>query len=554
MKLRFIITLGLSFAQYNFLFANTYIEDKRTSIFFQTDTPGDTTKKAPANWFNLDRSEDKIQGVSTERAYEEILKNKPSKTVVVGVIDTGVDIGHEDLQGHIWTNPDEKAGNSVDDDRNGYVDDVHGWNFIGGKDGRNVEYDTYELTREYARLKPKFADSSKKIRKKDKAEYEYYLRIKENYEKKVSELKEQYEEFKKIKEAYTVVSSILKNYLKKDTITTSDLQTISSQDKMLKDATNFMQYALENDIESYLKEGGDYFTEALEYGCNLEFDPRNIVGDNYNDITEKYYGNNDVTGPDARHGTHVAGIIAADRNNTLGIKGVVDNVEIMAIRAIPNGDERDKDIANAIYYAVDNGAQIINMSFGKSYSPHKEAVDAAIQYALSKGVLLIHAAGNDSKNTDVENNFPNKQFSNKNIEVSNWIEVGASSWGGVTNFVGTFTNYGKKTVDVFAPGVDVYSTTPKQGYENLSGTSMAAPVTAGVAALLMSYYPNLSADQIKNIIIKSTVKFEDLDVNKPGSSKQGKPETVKFDELSVTGGIVNAYEAVKMAEAISNEK
>ncbi|QHT70202.1 S8 family serine peptidase [Rhodocytophaga rosea] len=554
MKLKFIIILGVSIIPYNFLFANIYSESKHTNIHYQSDTPSDTTKKAPANWFNLDRSEDKIQGVSTEKAYEEILKNKPSKTVIVGVIDSGVDVEHEDLQGHVWMNPDEKAGNGVDDDRNGYVDDIHGWNFIGGKDGRNVEYDTYELTREYARLKPKYSDASKKIRKKDKANYEYYLKIQSIYESKVTELKEQYDEFKKIKEAYTAVSSILKNHLKKDTITVDDLQTISAQDKMLQDARNFMQYALENDIESYLKEGGDYFTEALEYGYNLEFDPRNIVGDNYNDINEKYYGNNDVTGPDARHGTHVAGIIAANRNNTLGIKGVADNVQIMAIRAVPNGDERDKDIANAIYYAVDNGAQVINMSFGKSYSPHKEAVDAAIQYALSKGVLLIHAAGNDAKNTDIESNFPNKKFSNKNVEASNWIEVGASSWGGPTNFVGTFTNYGKKSVDVFAPGVDVYSTTPKQGYENLSGTSMAAPVTAGVAALLMSYYPNLSADQIRNIIIKSTVKFEDLSVNKPGSSKQGKPENVKFNDLSVTGGIVNAYEAIKMAEAITNEK
>jgi subtilisin family serine protease len=252
-----------------------------------------------------------------------------------------------------------------------------------------------------------------------------------------------------------------------------------------------------------------------------------------------------VNGPDSRHGTHVAGIIAANRNNTLGMQGIADNVEIMAIRAVPDGDERDKDIANAIYYAVDNGAQVINMSFGKSYSPQKEAVDQAVKYAESKGVLLVHAAGNSSEDIDEMPNFPSRNFADSRKEAENWIEVGASSWKSEEQFVAEFSNYGKKTVDVFAPGVDVYSTTPGQKYENLSGTSMASPVTAGVAALILSYYPALKAEQVKEIILDSTVKLGDLKVSLPGEEDR----LVSFDMLSRTGGVVNAYEAVKLAES-----
>jgi cell wall-associated protease len=267
------------------------------------------------------------------------------------------------------------------------------------------------------------------------------------------------------------------------------------------------------------------------------------VGDNYSNLFEKGYGNNDVKGPDPLHGTHVAGIIAADRKNSVGIKGIADNVKIMVLRAVPNGDERDKDIANAIIYAVDNGAKIINMSFGKSFSPEKEVVDKAVKYAEQKGVLLIHAAGNDGDDIDVEKNFPTKKYLNGK-EAKNWIEVGASAWGRNENFVGGFSNYGKKSVSLFAPGVQIYSTTPGNTYKNEDGTSMASPSTAGVAALLMSYFPDLSILQVKDILLKSTRKFDNLKVQKPGSK-----DIVPFSELSSSGGLVNAYEAVKMAQA-----
>jgi subtilisin family serine protease len=549
MKLNKYILLGALTLQ-----TQVFLAEKANAAFTvsyqQATPPNDSTKKAPQDWFHLDKSGNNIRGVSTRKAYE-LLQNKPARTIVVGVIDSGVDIEHEDLKSVIWTNEKETPGNGMDDDKNGYVDDVHGWNFIGGKDGSHVNQDTYELTREYVRLKKKF-DGMKKIRKKDKADHKYFQDIKKVYEQKVAELKDQYSDFKQFAEVYKIANSIIKNQLGKDSLTLEDLQNLNATDEMTKQSKAVLSYALENNInESYLSEAEEYFDKGLNYGYNLEFDPRHIVGDNYQNLDEKGYGNNDVKGPDASHGTHVSGIIAADRRNNLGIMGIADNVKIMPIRAVPNGDERDKDIANAIYYAVDNGAQIINMSFGKAYSPNKEAVDKAVKYAESKGVLLIHAAGNDGENLDKEQNFPTKKLQGSKEVAKNWLEIGASSWGDNTNFVGNFSNYGKTSVDLFAPGVDIYSTIPDSKYKNMNGTSMAAPVTTGVTALLMSYFPELTADQVKDIIVKSVVKYPDASVNKPGGKKE---ESISFNELSLTGGIVNALEAVKMAQQIVTQK
>ena len=502
----------------------------------------DSTDKAPENWFNLDALTNNIQGVSTEKTYE-ILKDKPAKKVIVAVVDSGVDPEHEDLKGKLWTNKDEKAGNGVDDDNNGYIDDVHGWNFIGGADGSNVSNDTYELTREYARLQKKYGNTVPESLPKE--EKEYYETIKRNYEAKVAEMQQERAAFEYFADSYRRSNQLLTAYLGVEELTADSLAKVNSPDEVVMMAKGFLEYAMEKGFdEEGLKEAEEYFSSALDYGYNTEFDSRTIVGDHYNDLSERYYGNADVKGPDARHGTHVAGIIAANRHNNLGIKGIADQVEIMIIRAVPDGDERDKDIANAIYYAVDNGAKIINMSFGKSYSPQKEAVDAAVQYAEEKGVLIIHAAGNSGEDIDRNDNFPNRSFANSKKTAGNWIEVGASSWKSEGDFVAGFSNYGKRSVDVFAPGVDLYSTTPEQTYESLSGTSMAAPVVSGVAALLMSYYPELEVTQVKDIILKSAVKLNKLKVNSPG----GGDKQVKFSSLSRTGGVVNALEAVKLAE------
>ncbi len=508
-----------------------------------TDSKADSAQTAPANWFNLDATQYPVQGISTKKAYQ-FLADKKSNKVVVAVIDSGVDIEHEDLQGQIWVNEDEIPQNGKDDDQNGYVDDVHGWNFIGAADGTHVNHDTYEITREYVRLKEKYDGLSlDDIPKKEK---EYYTHIMDDFDKKRSEMEQQYSGFQFFAKSYKRSSKLLEAYFDVDEVTAELLAEIETEDETVLTSVSIMEYALSMGFnKDQFQEYEDYYESALEYGYNLDFDPRLIVGDNYDDINERYYGNNDVNGPDSRHGTHVAGIIAANRNNTLGMQGVAENVEIMAIRAVPNGDERDKDIANAIYYAVENGAHVINMSFGKSYSPQKEAVDKAVKYAESKGVLLVHAAGNSSENIDEMPNFPSKKFINSRKEANNWIEVGASSWKSETEFVAEFSNYGKKTVDVFAPGVDLYSTTPDQQYENLSGTSMASPVTAGVAALIMSYYPELEAEQVKEIILESTVKLGEMKVSLPGEEDK----LVSFGSLSRTGGVINAYEAIKLAES-----
>ena len=508
-----------------------------------------TKKKAPKNWFNLDLKESKIPGVSTEKSYKLLLKGKKSSTVIVAVIDSGVDVEHEDLKGKIWINPKEIAGNGKDDDGNGYIDDINGWSFLGSPDGKNVNEDTMELTRYYKKLHEKFGETDKdNVPADQKEEYELYLDISKKFKTKQTEASMQYANFSAFHDSYTKAVRLLSAYLDLENkeVTQEKVNEIESEDKVIAQAVGVMNFAFLNDLdEEKFKEADNYFGSQAKYGYNLEFDPRSIVGDNYEDLTERFYGNSDVEGPDAGHGTHVAGIIGANRNNDLGIAGIAENVQIMSIRTVPNGDERDKDVANAIRYAVDNGARIVNMSFGKGFSPEKSVVDEAVKYAESKGVLLVHAAGNDGKNIDEEPNFPTKFLEDRKKPASNWLEVGASSWKYDEELPANFSNYGKMEVDVFAPGVDINSTTPDDKYASQSGTSMAAPVTSGVAALLLSYYPHLTARQLKEIIVKSAVRPKKMKVNKPGGEAK-----VDFSELSDTGGMVNAYEALKMARKI----
>src|SRR5690606_1415307 len=366
-------------------------------------------------WFLLDPEMDRVQRVSVERAYQ-LLAGKPSRTVVVEVMDSGVDIVHEDLKDVIWVNEDENPGNGVDDDKNGYVDDVHGWNFIG-----DVHADTYELTREYARLREKYETAEpRKIRRKDKSEYEYWLVIKDRFERYKAKSENDYKTCQQQLDSYTAFHKnlkrsidLLQNTYGLEEITPAMVDTLKSDNKDIELAAYFIKVIFQNtspdvtldevleEFEYVIEHNGEvceHYRTAVEIGYNPDFDSRQIVGDNYDDPDERYYGNNDVKGPDPSHGTSVAGVIAAKRNNGIGIDGIADNVRIMPIRVVPNGDERDKDIANGIYYAVDNGAHIINMSFGKGYSPHKEVVDRAVRYAESKGVLLIHSAGNDKDN------------------------------------------------------------------------------------------------------------------------------------------------------------
>jgi subtilisin family serine protease len=527
------------------------------------ENPEVDSLQMPKDWFNLDPQENGVMGTSADKAYELLLKGKsPKTTVVVAVIDSGVDIEHEDLEGKIWVNEDEIPENGKDDDGNGYIDDVNGWNFIGGKDGTHVGADTYELTREYARLEPIYGGVEEdQIKKKQEKEYKYWLTIKSKFEETKKEAEMNYEYTSTLQENLTEVAEIIKSALGKENFTAEDLEGLGQEDEKVKKA-GFMLAQLFNNIgqegtgiNEVLEElsgAVKHYKNQIEFAYNPDFDPRHIVGDDPNNYKEKIYGNNNVKGPDSSHGTHVSGIIAADRNNSLGIRGITEHALIMPIRAVPDGDERDKDVANAIYYAVDNGADIINMSFGKSYSPGKKYVDKAVRYAKRKGVIMIHAAGNSGEEVTATNNFPNKWLKKRNKlfgkdrVASNWIEVGASSWQGDENLPGSFSNYSGKLVDLFAPGVEVYSTIPGNEYQSNSGTSMAAPVVSGVTALIMAYYPKLKPSEIREILRNSVYNQSEQKVIMPG-----KDEEVAFGSLSITGGLVNAYQALELAESLS---
>jgi cell wall-associated protease len=512
--------------------------------------------KRPDNWFNLDPTKDNVNGVSTERTYEELLKGKTSTTIIVGVLDSGVDYKHEDLKDVMWTNPGEIPGNGIDDDKNGYIDDIHGWNFMGNKDGRNVEKDNLELTRVYKGLKAKYDGKTEAdLKTKDeKKEFKYYLAVKADYDKERGDAEAQVNQVKFIKTALDGLVANIKKQKGVDKVTEEDIKTFDAKEKADKQAQMIAKSVMASgtsfeDLMDQLKEAEEQLDVSARY--SLDTDTRSIVGDNYNDVNEKYYGNSDCKGPGPFHGTHVAGIIAASRKNGIGIDGIADNVRIMSVRCVPDGDERDKDVANAIRYAVDNGAKIINMSFGKKYSPNKKAVDDAVKYAESKGVLLIHAAGNDGENIEEVVHYPCKKFEGSKKEAVNFMDIGALSWKPNDKIAAPFSNYGKKTVDLFAPGVDIHSTVPEGKYKDASGTSMACPVVAGVAAVLKSYFPELTPKQIKTILRKSAITTDkNKKVIKPGT----KDELVEFGELSNTGGFISLYEAVKMAQGMVKVK
>lgn len=504
---------------------------------------------APKNWFNLSYKDNGTRGVGTEKTYKDLLAGKTADTIIVAVIDGGVDYAHEDLKNVMWHNSGEIPANKIDDDKNGYVDDIYGWNFIGGASGENVEHDNLELTREYRRMKKKFKGKTREdLPSGDTAEFSRYLRVQKDYNAKYDETKTTLDNISNFRKTNNGLKDEIKAKTRKDTVTYEDWVSHNPSEQYKKFHVLLKTLVVKNpadwtSLNAELEEGVKVYQSMLDYHLNVDYDPRSIVGDDYENQEEKYYGNADIKGPDAFHGTHVAGIIAAQRGNNIGIDGVSNAVKIMGIRVVPDGDERDKDVANGIIYAVDNGAKVINMSFGKSYGYNKAIVDKAVKYAESKGVLLVHAAGNDNKNNDITDNFPNARYLDGGV-ATNWIEVGALNWKTGKSSLAPFSNYGKKYVDVFAPGVDINSCKPENGYADASGTSMASPVTAGVCAVLRAYYPNLTPADVKRIVETSSDKsLAKKKVIIPGESKK----KAKFNTLCKTGGVVDLYAAVQMA-------
>ena len=540
-------------------------KSKTTNPMLQKETvKGDVVEdRAPAdgNWFIKDSTLDKLEGVGSERAQKEFsLKNQ--REIVVAVIDSGVDISHEDIKNKIWNNPGEmgldslgidKKSNGIDDDLNGYVDDIHGWNFIGAKDGRPISFETLEITRESLRYDKKIANGEV-LGEEEKI---YFEKINEEYKKQYKNSENSQKLLSDFDVKITVAKKILKEKLnfddnapeKIDAIVSNDAEVLQAKSDLQEIAKNFRSIARFYRIYENTK-------NSLAYFLNKNFNAREIVGDDPSDFTQSQYGNNDVMGPDASHGTHVSGIIAAESSNGLGIDGVAQNVKIMVLRVVPNGDERDKDIFMAVNYAVKNGAQIINMSFGKEFSPSKEKLDEAFSAAAEKGVLLFHSAGNGASNNDVTVGYPNRHVLNSVVkklpeQISTWLEIGASAQYRGLKMVAPFSDYGKKDVDFFSPGYEMKSSVPGNQYAVFSGTSMASPAAAGVGALLMSNFDSMTAQQAKAILIHESRLYVDLMVHLPGNQALDLP--VPFAQLSATGGVIDAYKSIKFARELTNE-
>jgi len=525
---------------------------------------GPLSEKAKNAWSAADIETDSIAGMSLAKAYE-FLEGKKGVPVIVGIADSGVDVEHEDLKGVAWVNPKEVPGNNKDDDNNGYVDDIHGWNFLGNKEGKIVNADQLEITRIVKSGMDKFGNKkASEIADADKKEYEEYLKIKDEFDKvakakenEIANLKGTKTRILQLEESFTAVQ----NLIGKTDFTLDDVKNAKSDDAettaKINDVTMIMSRGMKMaDLLGYKKDLLAYLeSQENAKSYDLDFNARQSLGDDLYDITDTNYGNNNVIGSKKleSHGTHVAGIVAASRGNGKGLDGVANNVKILTVRVVPDGDEHDKDVALGIRYAVDNGAKIINTSFGKAYSPNKQWVFDAIKYAAKNDVLIVNAAGNDSKNIDVEKTYPNDSEDLINEISDNVLTVGANSLFYDKRLPARFTNYGKRNVDVFAPGVQIYSTIPSDEYAQKSGTSMAAPSAAGVAALVRSYYPQLSASQVKHILMNSGTKIN-FNVIKPGTQSRQNPdgELVSFSELSVSGRIVNAFNALKMAAQIVN--
>lgn len=500
------------------------------------------TKEQAQTWGHLDLATDTIPGMSVNKAYV-FLQGKKGQTVIVGVVDSGTDLKHEDLVDVAWVNPKEILGNGIDDDKNGFVDDINGWNFLGPIYKENTEADRI--------LKdPTLVDDA------------IYQEVKAENDKKIEEAKATTARYSQMLQAVTYADQTIAKHLDNKTYTKEDVMAIETEDTALKQSIAIAQQmfgfgltSLDQAIKELSKLVSD--NNSLLNGDNLKTNYRAVLGDNPNDITDVNYGDNKTghSTKDEAHGTHVSGIIAATRNNGIGVNGVAFNVKLMAVRAVPDGDEYDKDIALAIRYAVDNGAKVINTSFGKGYSPHKEWVWDAIKYAAEKDVLIVNAAGNDGADIDVVRTYPNDSKDLITEISDNVLTIGAMSFNYNEKLPANFSNYGKRNVDIFAPGVQIYSTFPENDYQAISGTSMAAPSTAGVAALIRSYYPKLTASQVKHIIMNSGTKIN-FDVVRPGSVSQDNPNGIKvpFADLSVSGRIVNAYNALKMADRMVNGK
>lgn len=522
-------------------------------------------------WHQKDKQQDTIPGISLDKFYSQNKKAAKSKAIVVAVIDTQIDLKHEDLLGQIWNNTKEVANNGIDDDNNGYIDDSNGWNFIGTKRGSTV-WSNFEYVRIVREYEKQFKNSKEsEVLSNDLNSYKEYIRA----NKKLDQEKRYYQNWlKSLKHDIVklpIAKDSLKKYFPKENYTYQQLDSMYKKHKI--NDKSYMQRRDDNDkdfgalieivmgsyeLEQYnlndIKRNEEEIDSIVNRNLNMSYNERHFFDLNEH-LFEKGYGNNNVSSNLSgitinNHSTRVSGIIAANRFNGIGVKGITSNVKIMPLSISPSGDEHDKDIALAIRYAVDNGAKIINMSFGKEFSLHKKWVIDAYKYAEKHDVLLVHGSGNNSFNVDENPYYPNDvDYENPNEVVANFINVGATTSKADSTLVASFSNYGKKNVDLFAPGAKIYTTASNNTYGFESGTSFSAPMVSGTAALIWSYYPKLTAKQVKEIILESGTAY-DMEVLVPG----GQGKKAKFSELSKSGKVLNVYNAMQLAEKVSKKK
>lgn len=513
--------------------------------FFSTATA--QVDKDVLNWYNTSKT-----GMSIDKAYKQLKKLTPD-TVIVAIVDSGIDVEHEDLQGHIWTNKKEIPGNGIDDDGNGYIDDIHGWNFLGNAKGENQEHARLNGTRIYAELMPRFKDVEEAdVKDVDKEDYALYLKSKDFVESGREKYESIIAQTKQFKEGMLpMLPEMIANMAEiKGDLTEKGLKKWKPKDAQGQQMKQLGLAILSGELtEEVIDEQIEQIQGMIDHHYNPDYDDRSLIGDDYLDINDTNYGNNDVEGPDALHGTHVGGIVSAIRGNKMGGDGVAKNVQLMSLRAVPDGDEFDKDIALAIRYAVDNGAKVINGSFGKSFSSLPKAVYEAIMYAQENDVLFVHAAGNDSKDLAIEDNFPSVKYEFQDKPFTHLLTIGASTRNHDGDIAAVFSNYGYDQVDIFAPGFEIYNTVPDNKYMKLQGTSMASPMVAGVAALIKGYFPSLTMLEVKEIILASGDDFGATLQKLPGSS-----EKVLFSTLSKTGKVVNVEKAVELAKLVVANK
>lgn len=519
------------------------------------------------NWHWKDLTADSVHGISLQQAYKALatLPNKPAQ-VIVAVLDGGIDTNHIALKNLFWVNKKEIPNNKIDDDRNGYVDDINGWNFLGGKDGRNLDKASDEKSRIYHKYKSLYegkvvdTNSLNKIQKKQYLTWSktaQEVEFSENDADNLSYIKMATNAIKKLG------ATIIKE-LNDSNFTAEQLEPFQPIGRVTLDAK--MAYLrtvviLGVDKEAPYKEviqDLDEYIAGKEKAAISKIQApapvrEEIIKDNYFSFSDKYYGNNDITGPNAKHGTHVAGLVASIPDSNWLVQPYYPAIKIMGLRIVPDGDEYDKDVALGIRYAVDNGAKIINMSFGKSYSPEQAWVDSAIRYAAQKDVLIIHSAGNEYYDLNQKEVFPTPYSSIFNDTAKNMLTIGATSDPNISGSLLTdFSNYGSKIVDVLAPGDKIYSTIPGvNNYGYLRGTSMASPIVSHIAAMIRSYFPTLTAIQVKEILLQSARNTADDTIAYEVPQHE---ESKTLNEMSKIGGIVNAANALELAKKYSTQK